>query len=126
MMEPDYALDGDGFRQRQNGTVEAIEEVQICFYPDGHISGSFVCRTAESSGILWLFQNGSISGGTLRFDMVHIQLRYPRDPVASFIGDYDGEGTYAGTWSSPIENGQWKITLRGPVKPHSPGPHWYS
>lgn len=123
---PNHGLTGRGFRERADGTVEPIDDVQMFFYADGHVSGSFVCRTAESDGILWLFENGMIRNGKLQFDMVHIQLRYPRDPVAAFSGDYDGEGTYAGTWSSPSEQGTWQIFLRDTVKPHTPGSDWYT
>lgn len=123
---PIYSLTGHGYRERQSGDKEPIEEAQMFFYADGRISGSFVCRTPESPGILWLFKNGSTLSGKVRFDMVHIELRYPRDPVATFLGEYDGEGTYSGMWESPNgESGRWLLSLRDTIKPHEPGPHWY-
>ena len=123
---PLHSLSGNGYRDRRSGDREQIEEAQMFFYANGRISGSFVCRTPESKGILWLFQNGNMLDGKIRFDMVHIELRYPRDPVATFVGDYDGEGTYSGTWTSAEgEIGKWALSLRGTIKPHKPGPHWY-
>ncbi len=123
-MEPKHGLTGCGRRVRANGDIELISDVQMFFYPDERVSGSFVCRTAESPGILWLFKDGRIAEGILRFSMVHIELRYPRDPVALFVGNYDGEGTYAGDWASAAENGTWQITLRDPVGPHTPSKDW--
>lgn len=125
-MNPDHSLSGSGYRERQSGSIEPIEEVQIFFYPDGQISGSFVCRTRESNGILWLFDNGFVVAGTIYFDMVHLQLRFPREPVATFIGEYDGEGTYTGKWESATERGRWQLSFRDIVKSDSPGPHWYT
>jgi len=123
---PIHSLAGQGYRERQSGTKEPIEEAQMFFYEDGRISGSFVCRTPESPGILWLFQNGNASRGKIHFDMVQIELRYPGDPVATFSGDYDGEGMYSGIWESLNgENGRWLLLLRDTIKPHEPGPHWY-
>lgn len=123
---PIHSLAGYGYRERKSGDRELIEEAQMFFYGDGHISGSFVCRTPESPGILWLFKNGNIDEGAIQFDMVHIELRYPRDPVATFSGEYDGEGTYSGKWASPNgETGRWLLSLRDIIKPHEPGPHWY-
>lgn len=125
-MRPKHSLAGDGVRFRANGDAEAVDEAQMFFYADGHVSGSFVCKTPESTGILWLFSDGSIIGHTLRFSMVHIELRYPRDPVAQFVGEYDGEGTYAGTWHSQSETGRWQLTLRDIVRPHDLSENWKS
>ena len=125
-MEPKHGLTGSGYGSRANGEVESIDDVQMFFYTDGHISGSFVCRTAESTGILWLFKDGWLAENLLRFAMVHIELRFPRDPIAQFVGDYDGEGTYSGSWSSPSETGRWQIALRDIVRPHTPSADWTS
>lgn len=123
---PLHSLAGNGYRERKSGVREPIEEAQMVFYSDGRISGSFVCRIPESNGILWLFNDGNIVEGKIRFDMVHIELRFPRAPVATFSGDHHGGGTYSGNWTSPFgECGKWMLTLSDTIEPHMPGPHWF-
>lgn len=123
---PIHRLAGHGYRERQSGSKEPIEEAQMFFYADGSISGSFVCRTPETPGILWLFKNGFTSNGAIHFEMVHLELRYTRDPIATFSGNYDGAGTFSGFWeSSDCERGRWLLHLRDEIVPHEPGPHWY-
>ncbi len=110
--KPLYSLQGIGYRTRASGINENMEYVQIFHYEGGFFSGSFICRIPESSGNWWLFENGSLIDGIIKFDMVHGMLRYTRIPVAHFCGKYDGEGVYSGMWTSEYEEGIWQLSFR--------------
>jgi len=107
-----YGMSGEGARRYASGVVLPINNVQMFFYSNGIVSGSFMFGGADKIHDSWLFENGWLKDGVLRFDMVKVALRYSRSPVATFVGYYDGEGTFAGKWKASSEEGDWHILLR--------------
>jgi hypothetical protein len=107
-----YGMRADGVRKYASGVTLPIDDAQMFFCSDGIVSGSFLFGGSDFIHDSWLFANGWLKDGILQFDMVKVALRYSRDPVAEFVGSYDGEGTFAGIWKSSSEQGEWAIRLR--------------
>jgi hypothetical protein len=97
-----YASSGDGWWQRGDGEREPLTEIQLFFYGDRSTSGSGI----DSRGFFdflgtWL-EDGRV---TIR------KNNFGPFPADKLIGEYDGEGTLWGTWTSDEGSGSWLIRL---------------
>ena len=102
-----HALSGDGWWQSGDAAREPLTEIQLFFY-ETDFSGSGI----DSRGVFQL------SGTWLQAGRVAIRkLNFGPFPEDNLIGEYDGEGTMWGTWTSAEGSGSWLIRISGDLKP---------
>ena len=97
---------GEGWWQVGQSAREPLSEIQLFFY-DGEFGGSGL----DSRGDFML------DGKWLESGRLQIRKHYPPGiPGADMEGEYDGEATMFGTWTSEGERGTWSIRITGPLE----------
>src|SRR5262249_34673343 len=99
---------GNGWWQIGDGERRPITHVQLFFY-EGRFSGSGI----DDRGPF------ALHGKWLDGPNLAIRKHYGPIPDADLIGEYDGEGTMFGTWTSDGKSGAWAITMTGDIQPTS-------
>lgn len=85
----------------QNGLGrQPMDQLQIDF-ANGHLSGS-------GADIVGLF---SLKGIVAADGKVLIHKKYFGKHSVDYVGQYDGEGTFYGTWKIELFGGHWSIKL---------------
>jgi hypothetical protein len=97
----------NGWWQIGNGDRAPITDVQLFFY-EGRFSGSGIDQTGCFA----------LHGKWLDGVNLSIRKHYGAIPGANLIGEYDGEGTMFGTWTSDDgQTGSWSIRMTGEIQP---------
>jgi hypothetical protein len=101
-----HSASADGWWQCGDGPREPLTEIQLFFY-----------ETDFSGSGIDLRQVFILYGTWLEAGRVAIRKEnHGPFPDDNLIGDYDGEGTMWGTWTSAEGSGNWLMRLRGECK----------
>jgi hypothetical protein len=106
-----HATSGDGWWQCGDAPRIELTEIQLFFYEAGIFSGSGIDSRASRG---FFFLHGTwLGGGRVA---IRKEPLVPA-PVENLIGEYDGEGTMGGTWTSDEGSGSWLIRIFGEMRP---------
>ncbi len=106
-----FASSGDGWWQCGDGDRIPLTEIQLFYYGDRTISGSGI-DPRDLRGFFFL-HGAWLEDGRVTFRKEPLAAA----PVENLIGEYDGEGTMWGTWTSDEDAGSWLIRIFGEMRP---------
>ena len=105
-----HASAGDGWWQCGDGDRIPLTEIEL-YFCDGDFSGSGI-DSRDSRGFFFLHGTW-LEGGRVA---IRKEPLVPA-PLENLVGEYDGEGTMWGTWTSDEGAGAWLIRVFGEVRP---------